>query len=252
MKFQLTLFFLLFGVLTSCKKEIPLVFSSESFTEDTLDMCKNIGCPEITINYVEALGEEAVSEKINSEIRTFIITALNIGDDSIPKAKTIAEAASYFIKTYRMHSAEFPDMSAEYIAELYVSESYLSKEVLSLQFKQYLYAGGAHGNGTTTFMNFDSRTGIKIPSEALFKNIKNFTVFAEKKFKEAQEISRNSSINSTGFWFKDDVFYLPETIGFTENALVLIYNQYEISSYSQGPIELEILMAEALPFLSVK
>ena len=40
----------------SCKREVPLVFSSESFTEDSFEICKNIGCPEITINYIQALG----------------------------------------------------------------------------------------------------------------------------------------------------------------------------------------------------
>ena len=252
MKLKYLLLFLVFSTFNSCKEDVPLVFSSESFTEDSFDICKSIGCPDISINYLKATGNPSVSEKINSEISAFVISSLNIGEDSIPKAKTIAEAASEFIKTYRMHSADFPDMAAEYFAEIDVSESYQSEEVISLELRQYLFTGGAHGFGSTTFLNINPETGNTIPLDTLLSNIDDFTSFCENKFREKHQISPDASINSTGFWFEDDIFYIPDTVGFINESLILIYNSYEIASYAAGPVELEIPVVEIGHLLNVK
>ncbi len=252
MKFQNIFILLLFLSLTGCKDEVPLLFSAESFTEETFDICKTVSCPEITINYIKALGDKSISEKINSEIISYIIAALNIGEDSIPKAKTINDAASNFIKVARLHAADFPDMSAEYFAEINVSELYYSTELVSIEMHQYFYTGGAHGSGNTFFLNIDPRTGNEVPTEALFKNSIDFSAFAENKFREANKISSDESINSTGFWFEDDSFYLPNSIGLTETSLILIYNQYEIASYAEGPVELKIPLKEVKEHLNFK
>ncbi|GHC43352.1 DUF3298 and DUF4163 domain-containing protein [Ulvibacter litoralis] len=242
----------LFFAVTSCQLEVPVNFSSESFTEASFEVCKTISCPELTINYVEAMDDTKASERINEAIKKHIITALHIGDDSISKAKTISEAASEFIKTYRLHSAEFPDMSAEYFAEINIVESYRSPKMTSIEMRDYLYTGGAHGYGHVTFLNVRSKNGAEITSEELLKNREAFTTFAETKFREAHSIPKNESINSTGFWFEDEKFALPETIGFTKDTLLLLYNQYEIASYADGPIELSIPLDEAAPFLAIK
>jgi hypothetical protein len=252
MKIQNILILLLFLSLTRCKDEVPLSFSAESFTEETFNICKTVSCPEITINYIKALGAKSMSEKINSEIINYVLAALNIGQDSIPKAKTINDAASDFIKVARLHAADFPDMSAEYFAEINISEIFSSTELVSIEMHKYLYTGGAHGSGNTFFLNIDPSTGNEIPLEALFKNRIDFTAFAENKFREANNISSNDSINSTGFWFEDDSFYLPDSIGLTETSFILFYNQYEIASYSEGPIELKIPMEEVKEYLNFK
>lgn len=252
MKFWALFYLLSIGLFISCKKATPLVFSSESFTENSIALCKNIGCPDVTINYVVPQGDSEAVKKITSEIKTFVISTLHIENESEPSARTIPEAIENFIKTYRMDSADFPDMSAEYFAEINVLDSYNSKELVSFQLEQFLYTGGAHGYQNTGFLNFDPQTGREISTEELFENIEAFTAFAEKKFRRAHNISENESINSTGFWFEDDVFYLPETIGVTQTNLLLIYNPYEITSYADGPIELEIPIEEVLKYLRYK
>ena len=78
-----------------------------------------------------------------------------------------------------------------------------------------------------------------------------FTAFAEKKFRSEQNIAKDQSINENGFWFENDTFYLPESVGFTQDSLIFVYNQYDIASYADGPIELKIAMKEAEPFLSI-
>ena len=176
------------------------------------------GCPEITVNYIALEDKSERSDKINTKISEFIIDALYLGEEvTSSTAGNIEEAASGFVDMYRTHSAEFPDM--EYFAEINVSETYHSEEVLSLEMRHYLFTGGAHGYGATFFSNFDAQTGEQLDIEDIFKDIDQFTEFAEKAFRKEHSIPENESINSTGFWFDDDKFYLPESIGFEGRML---------------------------------
>ena len=162
MKFIVASIIVISAFLGSCAKEDPLVLSSLSFTEESFDICKTVRCPEITVNYLEASGAGEVSKRINSELIAFIITSLSIGDDSIPKSQNINEAAAEFIKIYQRDIAEFPDMAAEYIAEINITDIYRTEDLISFQLQQYLYTGGAHGNENISFMNIDPFTGTNL------------------------------------------------------------------------------------------
>lgn len=245
-----TLIFIgLFAV--SCNRETKIEIIGENLTENDLEICQNAKCPEITINYLNVLGAEAVSEKINTQIANFIISSLTLGEDQTPKVKTIKEAAINFIEGFNADKASFPDMAADYSAEISVSELYASPTHLCFEMWQYLYTGGAHGYSTTSFMNINPKTGNELTDEDLFKNKKEFTAFAEKKFREQQKIGNDQSLNDPGFWFEDDVFFLPETVGFTQDSLIFVYNQYDIASYADGQIELKMALKEAKPYLKI-
>ena len=248
---KITLLALITIIFVSCNEEKSIEISSLSFTEKELPICENSTCPEITINYVEAFGNEEVSEKINKKLKDFIFKSLLMGEDSIPKSKTIQEAATSFIESYNSDKAQFPDMAGEYFAEIAVNEIYSTPEHICFELRNYLYTGGAHGYGSTSFLNINPKTGEQISRNQLFKNKKELTDFAEKKFRQQQKISENQSINDTGYWFDDEKFYLPESAGFTHDSIIFIYNQYDISSYADGPIELKIAMKEVDPFLSI-
>ncbi|MDN3722960.1 DUF4163 domain-containing protein [Aequorivita sp. SDUM287046] len=248
---KITVVALIALITVGCEREKKIEISSESFTENELPICENSNCPEITINYVEVFGDPEISEKINGKIKNFIFTSLLMGEDTIPTAKTIQEAATGFVKNYKEDKAQFPDMAGEYFAEISVTEIYRSEEHICFEIRQYLYTGGAHGYGTTSFKNIDPKTGEEIPFQKLFKDKKEFATFAEKKFRHEQKIAQEQSINGTGFWFENDKFYLPESVGFTQDSIIFVYNQYDIASYADGPIELKIAVEEAKPFLRI-
>ncbi|WP_310993310.1 DUF3298 and DUF4163 domain-containing protein [Aequorivita marina] len=251
MNHKFTLLFFITVLFVSCNEEKDIEIAAQSFTEKELSICQNNECPEITINYVEVFGNEKISEKINKKLDDFIFSTLLMGEDSIPTAKTINEAASDFVKAYRADKAEFPDMAGEYFAEIAVNEIYTTPKHICFELIQYLYTGGAHGYGTTSFLNIDPETGNELTQNQLFVNKEELTNFAEKKFRKQQHIGDEESINATGYWFEDDKFYLPESTGFTKDSLIFIYNQYDIASYADGPIELKIALKEAEPFLSI-
>lgn len=248
---KITLLALITIFFVSCEEEKSIEISSQSFTEKELSICGNSNCPEITINYVEVFGNEKTAEKINKKLNDFIFKSLLMGEDSIPTAKTIPEAASAFVDTYNKDKVQFPDMAGEYFAEISVNEIYNTPEHLCFELRNYLYTGGAHGYGSTSFLNIDPKTGEELSAKQLFKKKNELTDFAEQKFREQQKIAKDESINATGYWFEDEKFYLPESAGFTQDSLIFIYNQYDIASYADGPIELKIAIKEAEPFLSI-
>ncbi|MDT0556495.1 DUF3298 and DUF4163 domain-containing protein [Patiriisocius hiemis] len=247
-----TLLSIVFLILVfSCKNKAPLRISSESFSEKELAQCASENCPEITINYLQILGDEAISTPINTTINEFIISSLYIGDpEQEPQASTITESAKDFIKMYNTHSAEFPDMATAYFAEINVSKLYQSTQLVSLEMRNYLFTGGAHGYGSVIFKNFDLETGEQLSIADLVKNIDAFTDFAEQKFRTQFEIPQTGSINATGFWFEDDTFFLPPSIGVTNQHIIIRYNQYDIASYAAGPIEFKISRDEASDYLN--
>ena len=236
--------------LSGCQETSTLTFSSEEFSEANLDICKTEACSSVVIDYPIASGDAIISEKINSAINNYIIQALFLGDDDQPRATSIAQAAKDFILAYRDYQ---PDIPADidyggYEAEVSLYPSFQNEQLISLEATFYLFTGGAHGYGATSFLNFDPETGEEIKIKDLLLNVTDFKEFVEGKFREAHTIPFNEHINSTGFWFENDTFSLPETIGFEEKSLVVIYNPYEIASYADGPIILEIPLTEVQPF----
>jgi len=242
---------LLLIILSGCSNEPTLVFATEEFTEAQLEICKTETCSSVSLDYLKASGDPFLSEEINNAITSYIISGLFLGDDAIPTAKNIEEAAKDFILAYRDHQPDIPaDLDfGGYEAEITVRKSYRSEQMISLEAISYLFTGGAHGYGSTSYLNFDSATGALIENANLFANYSGFEAFAEIKFKEAHGIPENDNINASGFWFENNRFYLPESIGFDENNLIIIYNSYEIASYAAGPIFLEIPLTEVASFL---
>jgi len=237
----------------TCTENKPLTFTSEEFTQTKLEDCKNIECPEIAIKYLKASGNEEVQRRINSAIENNITGGLNPDrSDSIAAFSSINEAAEAFMLSYKEDKEQFPDMAAGYESKIEITKSHESSELISLKSVIYGYMGGAHGYTILSYLNFDAQTGEKLKNDELFINNNAFKNFAEKKFREKFDIAEDESINSSGFWFKDDVFTLPQSIGYEDEDLVLIYNQYEIASYAEGQIILRIPIDQIKEYLAFR
>ena len=252
MKIKLLLLLICILSLNGCKKDIADSFSSETKTEIFKGNCNSDPCAEVYVDYVILKGNKSVSKKINNEINQFIVNSLALEDSLSTNHKTITEAANGFLNNYEKDKAEFPDIISEYFAEISVCQTYTSNSLFSFELQQYMFTGGAHGYGSITFLNVNPTNGEILSTSELFKNENNFRDFVEKLFREEYNISSEESINSSGFWFENDTFYLPETIGFNEEEAIILYNQYEIASYASGPIELMIPLDKVLPFMTSK
>ena len=237
--------------LAACKKEPPVAFSTQTLYEDEIADCAQLTCPEISINYSEVLGDGEMANAINSHITSFVIETLNIGEEGVPSANSIEEAAKQFIEIYREHKAEFYDMTAEYEAVIDVAPILESETLISLRREIYMFTGGAHGYSGIDYANFDAKSGRLMDSEEIIEDTEGFMALAEEEFRSQFELNANESINSPGFWFEDDQFRLPETLGIDEEWVYLTYNPYDIAPYSEGTIEIKISMEKASKYLSI-
>ena len=250
MSIKIKIIFLFFFITFSCNEELTNVLSFENFSEEFQGNCKGDNCAKVTIDYCKIIGEKEVTDKINFTVGNAIIYSLKSNFDKNVKANTITEAANNFLKSYESDKKEFPELSP-YIAELSISTSYSSPLILCLKTDFYSFTGGAHGNGRTKFLNFDPLTGNLKSTSSILNNKKEFIDFVEKAFRNEKGIPLNDPINSAGYWFENEKFYLPESIGMSKTEVIIIYNQYEIASYADGPIELRIPMDEAKPYLNL-
>lgn len=246
---KVAVFLIALSLFTSCSETPEVSITPSTFNESNLTECQTSSCPKISIDYPVFSGDSSITGSINRHISDFILQSLYLGEGNNPNAKTIEEAASKFVAANRDLKTEF-DMDLNYEASIGVTESFRNETLVSLEKRSYLYTGGAHGYQSVSFVHFDLQTGQEIATASLFTNFSEFVPLAEQLFRQQQNIPAQGSINATGYWFENDSFNLPESVGITEEGILLVYNQYDIASYADGPIEIHIPWDRVQPFLS--
>ena len=236
---------LLFLLSISCGKQENMVFEQNEYKSEN---CSD--CPEIRVKIPLALDKRKISQTVNNALREEVISLLSYDEDQQPG--DIPEAVSSFKKGFEKLQDEFPDDTAPWEANIDAIVSFENKELLSISLNSYIFTGGAHGYGSTRFLNFNKATGQELDRSELFKNQKKFIEYAEDRFRRQEEIMADQSINSTGFMFDRNEFYLPENIGFTEKGLKLLYNPYEVASYADGTVEILLPYREIRKYLKLK
>ncbi|MDC8005337.1 DUF4163 domain-containing protein [Aureisphaera galaxeae] len=229
-------------LLISCKSEPTLTFTPESFTEKELKICEEEPCSSVVVDFPRVSGDADLSKTINAEIEQWIAAVLFLGEDDVPTAKTLKSTAEDFILAYRDHQADLPTAidTGGYEAEINIGITYESSEIISMMMDHFTYTGGAHGYGGISYLNLNSTTGKEIKTKDLFSDTKAITKLVEEAFRKEYDIPNDKSINDPGFWFENDTFYLPETVGFTANHMLVTYNPYDIAPYSEGIIQLKV------------
>lgn len=225
-----------------------IVFSTHEIKSEDFASCKENECPKIKVNYLLAEGEKEISKNINEmteQSRSKIVSAT----EEKPLPGSFDEALKNFIAEYQNFKKEYPEFPGNY--ELQISEKIIhrSAETIVTETKYYIYTGGAHGYGATNFATFSLKNGTLLKPQDLFSDLKGFTGYAEKKFREKFEIPSGENINATGFFFENDVFSLPNNIAILENEVVLIYNPYEAAAYARGQMELRFPKEEIKQWL---
>jgi hypothetical protein len=129
-----------------------------------------------------------------------------------------------------------PDFEPEYKSETLIINSdsvYQSDKVISLVYSIYRYSmGTTHGHSALMPFNYN-KDGMLLTLQNLSSNIDELTRIAEQAF-----IKQNGELGE--YWFKDGIFYLPDLFYFTKNSIVFHYALYEIASYADGFIHIEL------------
>ncbi len=240
-------------IVTSCSNAPSISFSTEIFDEESLSICKQDPCSNVSLSYPVAAGDTAISEKINTLIERHIIEALFMGDEESSSSKSIEDAATNFILSYRDHQADIPSEidTGTYVAEISMEVMSRKEQLISFKSEHYQFTGGAHGNNDVVFVNIDPASGTMVDVSEITRDFEGLQKLVEEKFRLKFKIPENESVNYPGFWFEDDQFYLSNNIGFTENDMIILYNPYEIAPYAEGPIQLSIPLKEVTSYLEI-
>lgn len=247
---KLILPFIIIVLLVGCKKdEQELEFDVLSIERVSEENCipEEENCTFISIQIPWALDSEPRSKKINQKIENHIIQLIdyqeenNFGDLEVLSQK--------FIDDYETSSREFPEYNIPWEASVEGKISHRSPDLISIEFDLALFTGGAHGYSSVSYLNFNPKTGDQLFSSDLFKD--EFKSYAENLFRQKKNIPKDQSINSTGLFFENDSFQLPKNIGFSKNKIILRYNAYEVASYSEGGIQLEIPIKDVGEFIKI-
>ena len=241
--------------LIACLPLIVVLFGCEdsnklTFEPISIESPRCAECPMVTIEIQEALDNTAVANSINTALREEIIYHLKFEEGK--DVATIQEAVASFTKSFHEIQEKFGGESAPWEAKIHGQVVYEDKHIITLALNAYTFTGGAHGYGSTIFLNFDKAKGIELNPYQFFNDVEKFEEFAETKFREQEKIPLEGDINQTGFMFEKNRFRLAENIAYTQKGLQIVYNQYEIASYADGPIVLTIPFEEANAFLKYK
>lgn len=237
-KFLLFLTVLL--LVSSCRDEKTLGMLPMTYTQDTPKVQLQLPQADSTIQ----LGR-AVNEALEEEVIALLAFDEALDIEDIPMAvRSFTAGYNELIENF----AGTPEWEANVTAAI----SFEDAHILSLKIESYLFTGGAHGYEEVRFLNFDKRRGREIEGINMFTNFGPVLALAETAFRKMHNIPEEASINSTGFMFEGEVFYLPDTIGFDSHGMILHYNQYEVASYADGPIRISLPWVDIQPLLRKK
>ena len=227
------LFFGLFCFLFSCNEELKTTFIEANISTKNNKL--------VEINVPKATENHEVANQINNEINKTIVAALLIGEQNNASSNSVEESITTFNNEYNTFNANFPNVSQPWEAQIDGEVMMQSNEVISIAMTSYVNTGGAHGITQISFLNFEPLTGKRIKNQNLIKNKKAFKDIAIAYFKNA--LAEEDVI------FERNTFKLPENIGFSNDGVILIYNQYEIAPYATGIIEFTIPVEKVADFL---
>lgn len=225
--------------IVSCDDNVkPLEFESV--------IIKNTFDAEIEFQFDKAKETSEIAKAINKTIASEILKSIPISENKT--IETLEEALTAFNAEYTTFKTNFEDSSQVWALAIETEVLYTTESIVTVALSVYSDTGGAHGNDTIQFLNFDSQTGKRYSNEDLLSNIEGFKTLAKSFFLEHM---KNEGSDISEFFFGKP-FQLPENIGFSEEGVVLLYNVYEIASYSQGYTEFVIPSDKAQEFLKIQ
>ncbi len=241
-RLSIVLFFIAFII--SCSDKQTLTFENLELNSGDCNTCAQI---EVTIP--EANNNSDIATKINTVLTQKVIDIIDFSEENV--SQSIPEAVKDFKAAFKELANDFPE-SPIWEATVDGSITYKKENIVCIQLDSYMFTGGAHGYSATHFIIINTKTGDELNHLDIFKNIDSFTQLVEKRFRKQENIALIENINSTGFLFENDQFYLPENIGFSNDEIILIYNQYEIASYADGQKTIKLPLSDIKSILKKK
>ncbi|MCA1751352.1 MAG: DUF3298 and DUF4163 domain-containing protein [Flavobacteriales bacterium] len=191
-------------------------------------------------------GEPEVTERINSDVEAVIREHIKARLPEPMAMGSYTELAEAFIDGYSLFANEFPDNPAKWYFEINGDSSSVDEEYFMLRLKFDEFMGGAHPNSFVLLQNYRLSDGELVDVRGVVDE-DDLSMRAETAFRRKHRLNSKESLNDAGFMFEDDEFNLPENMAISNNRILLIYNPYEVASYSTGYTVLRLPLEEKQP-----
>lgn len=225
----------------SCKEETTLSFASTTIITNNETV--------VEVNIPKAEGNIEAAKAINTTLENFTNKALNV-DSANTLKPTIEENITTFNTSYKKFKTEIgktlltdlPSWEALIDGEII----YQNESVISIVMNSSINTGGAQGIFNMKFFNFDTATGKELQTEDIITDLEAFKTVVKKYYKKELE----TGYKEINLQLSDAPFLLPKNLGFSEDGIIIFYDQ--LSSPSSDPLEFTIPYAVANKHLAFK
>ena len=155
--------------------------------------------------------------------------------------KLTKQKEAYFSQAKEDSKEYMPDFEQTWEENSYMKMIAHRNNMLTLTYENDGYSGGAHGYYTIFYKNFDLNNNQTLQLSDVFTDVQkvNWNAILMKHFKNKDQkemlLVDKIPVNNN--------FY------YSDKAITFVYNQYEITAYAAGVVEIEVPFTELKPYL---
>lgn len=186
------------------------------------------GTDSVAMTYPVAHGG-AVADSINNAVLSTLESGFCGENRDEYEGMSLSDAVNSFL------AGKQADTVIAHMPYQIISEGdYCEKDgIYSVYLQAYYYTGGAHGITIGSYLNFDMKNGKRLSMDEIVTDKDKLVELNRVAFVKYLD-SRDSKEDSLYLFIEPEQLPLPQNIGFDEEGLVMLYNQYEIAAYVFG------------------
>ncbi len=246
-KKTLLLLFILVIVKNNISCSNKIIFERKIYNSSTTQLNPSDSKANISMEVVQAKNSDSINKTIFNTIKEIS----NYIDTEKFSIKNYKDLTRNFIYAYQEHKNKYKaatDPNWEYLLDSnieYENESYVNIVI------SYYSSLGDEGYGAKRSLIFDKVSGNQLKLKNIFNNLSEVSKIVETEFRTKYQIPQGN-INSTGFHFPNNAFFLTDNITLNEDSVTFIYNINEIAPFDQGTFEVSMKTIELEKYLLIK
>lgn len=233
---------------TRSTDENALKFSDKSFMKSYNNCSPADTCTYFKVDYIEAVSGKN-KDKVNKLITKIVNWGVSYGDTTLP---TMQVAADSFMTQYVAFRKDFPESAQYWYLEVSISANLDHPKITTIASGNSSYMGGAHPNSYLAYYNISNETGDTLSLGNLFAPgfEKKLNELVDASFRKANNLKPGDNLADKGGLFENKITFNYNWFVNKNRSITFYYNQYEIASYAQGPIEVTLTKEDIAPLLS--
>lgn len=243
-------YLLMVMVVISCNNEKKQIHDAEIAKNDTLSFTyktvqaaytqkqKMADTSSATITYPE-FDHKPLNEYIKRQVFDYF--------SPDEEATSYQDIANSFISGYKDFAKESSDRNQTWYLNINIHVLRQTHNYIAIAYNHEDYAGGAHGNHYTAYLNYNLKNNKDISIDSLFDATQKAKLIAvaEGIFRKNEGLTPDALLTDN-YFFEDGKFNLAKNFYMGQKGLIFLYNIYEIKPYVDGTTELIV------PFKAIK